>query len=191
MERNLETNKKTNRRNTLTKRNALTHDEMDKMSQLIFERLIGMEEYELCGDILVYASFGSEVITDKIIDHALVMDKNVYLPRVNGDDMDFYMIASRDELEEGSWHIPEPTPDACNLFNSNANALVIMPLVAFDRKGDRIGYGKGYYDRFLSKHLTGTKIGLAYSLQECEIKSEETDIKMDYIVTEKEIIKAE
>ena len=116
------------------------------------------------------------------------MNKNVYLPRVNGNDMDFYLIASRDELEEGSWHIPEPKPDACNLFNSNVNALVIMPLVAFDRKGDRIGYGRGYYDRFLAKHLTGTKIGLAYSLQECEIESEDTDIKMDYVVTEKEII---
>ena len=172
----------------LAKRNLLLTDETEKMSQTIFERLIGMEEYELCGDILVYASFGSEVITDKIIDHALAMDKNVYLPRVNGNDMDFYMIASRDELEEGSWHILEPKPDSCNLFNSNANALVIMPLVAFDRNGNRIGYGKGYYDSFLSKHLTGTKIGIAYSLQECKIESEETDIRMDFVVTEKEII---
>jgi len=73
----------------LAKRNLLLTDETEKMSQTIFERLIGMEEYELCGDILVYASFGSEVITDKIIDHALAMDKNVYLPRVNGNDMDF------------------------------------------------------------------------------------------------------
>ena len=188
MERNLETNKKISRKNALAKRNLLLPDEIEKMSQTIFERLIGMEEYELCGDILIYASFGSEVITDKIIDHALVMGKNVYLPRVNGNDMDFYMIASREELEEGSWHIPEPKPNVCNLFNSNANALVIMPLVAFDRNGDRIGYGKGYYDRFLYRHLTGTKIGLAYSLQECEIESEETDIKMDFVVTEKEII---
>jgi 5-formyltetrahydrofolate cyclo-ligase len=188
LERNLETNKNISRKKVLAKRNLLLTDETEKMSQTIFERLIGMEEYELCGDILVYASFGSEVITDKIIDHALAMDKNVYLPRVNGNDMDFYMIASRDELEEGSWHIPEPKPDSCNLFNSNANALVIMPLVAFDRNGNRIGYGKGYYDRFLSKHLTGTKIGIAYSLQECKIESEETDIRMDFVVTEKEII---
>ena len=188
MERNSETNKNINRKNSLTKRNLLLPDEIEKMSQMIYQRLTGMDEYELCGDILVYASFGSEVVTDKIIDHAILMNKNVYLPRVNGNDMDFYLIASRDELEEGSWHIPEPKPDACNLFNSNVNALVIMPLVAFDRKGDRIGYGRGYYDRFLAKHLTGTKIGLAYSLQECEIESEDTDIKMDYVVTEKEII---
>jgi len=73
LERNLETNKNISRKKVLAKRNLLLTDETEKMSQTIFERLIGMEEYELCGDILVYASFGSEVITDKIIDHALAM----------------------------------------------------------------------------------------------------------------------
>lgn len=184
----METNKKQQRKRILKERDLIIPDDRIRYSDNIFDKTISLKEYDTCRELLIYASFGSEVITDRIIDHSLLMNKKVYLPRVNGDQMDFFLIRSRDELEEGSWHIMEPKADLSRLFTGNDKAMVFMPLVAFDRKGDRIGYGRGYYDRFLASHETGSRIGLAYSIQECEIVSEDTDIKMDGIITEKEII---
>ena len=182
------TSKDQTRKEILKKRNALSADETVRSSGLIFERVRNTVEYKEAGVILLYASFGSEVITDMLTDDALSAGKKVYLPKVKGDEMDFYRISSRDELINGAWNIPEPEEDVNGIFKGDKDSLILMPLVAFDRDGSRIGYGRGYYDRFLSGHVTGQRIGLAYSLQEAHFECEPTDIRMDKIITEKEII---
>ena len=180
----METNKKSVRKIKLNQRNLLSGDAILNYSNLIYEKVIDMDEYKEAESILIYASFGSEVITGRIISHALKENKRVYLPKVKGDNMDFYQITSVDELSEGAWGIPEPKEDVSRLFYEDKDAPVFMPLVAYDINGNRIGYGKGYYDRFLAGHITGKKIGLAFKEQEAVFECDKTDYKMDIIVTQ-------
>lgn len=183
----METDKRTIRKEILKLRNSLSEEMRAYYSSIISGKINKLPEYNHFQDILIYASYQSEVITDDIINDALKKGKNVYLPRVEGEDMSFYMIGSRDELISGSYGIREPEPDENKRFYKE-EALMIMPLSVFDRQGNRLGYGKGFYDRFLSIHKGIYKIGIAYHIQEHEIVPEKTDIKMDMIETDKESI---
>ena len=187
MERNSVTNKKIIRKELLAKRNSLDAKLIESYSKAITDTVLSLDEFKKAKTVLLYSSFASEVKTDLLIDTAL-KDKEVYLPRVEGEDMNFYLIASKEELVNGAWGIQEPKGEPDKIFKGDKDAVVIMPLVGYDRNGNRIGYGKGYYDRFLVSHETGIRIGIAYSIQECEITPEETDIRIDKLVNENGII---
>ena len=139
----METDKKTIRKEILKLRNSLSDEMKAYYSSIISEKILKLPVYDLFQNILIYASYQSEVITDEIIDDALKRGKNVYLPRVEGEDMSFYMISSRDELISGSFGIREPKPDENKRFDQE-EAVMIMPLSVFDRDGNRLGYGKGF-----------------------------------------------
>lgn len=135
---------------------------------------------------LVYASFRSEPDTFLLIKRMLNDNKIVYLPKVCNNKMFFYKIDSLEDLSAGYMTIKEPS--AGELYK-NQSAVCIVPGLAFDKKGGRIGYGKGYYDRFLiDKDLV--KVGFC---AECnyvdDIPTEIHDIKMDYIIVNDKIIK--
>ena len=129
-----------------------------------------------------------EVDTVLMIEYALKVGVRIALPKVIGDNLLFLEVKSLKDVEESSIGIMEPKY-YCEVVNE-PNATVIMPGVAFDRGGNRIGYGGGYYDRFLAKEPNHKKIALTYDFQIYDIlPMEKHDIKVDEIITEKEIIK--
>ena len=187
------------RKEILKIRDNMSLEEQIAKSRLIFEKLIQTDEYNKATDILVYASFGSEVRTDDIILDCLAVGKKVYCPKVtdrkNGQ-MVFIRISSIDELKEGFAGIREPEiSENSEIFRGIADfndhhVLVLVPGVAFDYSRNRIGYNGGFYDRFLEKNKEVKTIALAYDLQvvDFEIPSEEHDIKPDKMITENALI---
>jgi len=102
-------------------------------------------------------------------------------------EMRFYQITSFDELEEGTMHILEPDPEQCPCLDAEEHALVIMPGAAFDRERNRIGYGGGFYDRYLAAHPEHPTVAAAYSFQVFDrIPSDEHDIRPQILVTEED-----
>lgn len=152
-----------------------------KNSDAVVDAFLSLDEYKNAKCIMTYVSFNDEVDTFKIIDDAINKGKRVAVPKVLGDDMFASEINSLNDLEAGRFGILEPKS-----FKEISNIdICIVPGLAFDKKLNRLGYGKGYYDRFLAG-LNVLKIGLCYidSVLD-EIPVYETDIAMDLIVTEK------
>ncbi|MFC2174363.1 5-formyltetrahydrofolate cyclo-ligase [archaeon] len=160
------------------------HDPTGKSSE-IAERLFEQPEYKQAKKILLYFSIGSEVDTCRILKDALET-KEVYLPYVDGDRMGFSRVKSLRDLEPGEYGIPEPVNKEEN--NPEIIDLVIVPGIAFDETGHRVGYGGGYYDRFLPMAKANT-IALAYDVQVIkDIPAEHHDQPVKKIVTEKRVI---
>lgn len=164
-------------------RNALTKEERQRAAFLLTERILGHQWYYLSDAILCYASYGSEISTEELIREALSAGKKVFLPRVEGEKMTFYRVSGLAELVQGYKGIPEPKGDTESCFGGGQSAektLLLMPGVAFDRYRNRIGYGKGFYDRFLAEYpeLQLRSIGVGYQCQLLdELPAEETDIR--------------
>ena len=155
---------------------------------MIAKKVLKTPEYKEADNILLYADYRHEVMTREIFDDALLHKKKVYFPKSNDDGtMEFYQIISVKQLESGYKGIKEPVVDNRYLFkhNSKEDTLIIVPGVAFDMKGYRVGYGKGFYDRFMQDKRQMTAFGLCFSNQLVdEIPHAMHDIKMDKIVTE-------
>lgn len=165
------------------RRAEMSGDEVLKKSEAICSAVLSLGEFCAAQVVMVYLSFKNEVVTDMIIDEAIARGKTVTVPTVRGGDIVPVRIYAGEDLERGAFGIPEPrkkepcgvTPDLC-----------IVPGLGFSRRGGRIGFGKGYYDRYLSQNKCKT-VGLAYSLQiEEEVFSEPHDVPIDIIVTEGE-----
>ena len=160
-----------------------SHDPVDK-SGAIAERLFRQKEYKRAEKVLLYFSIGSEVNTCRIIKGAL-KTKKVFLPFVDGDTMGYARISSLEELEPGPYGIMEPRDKSPSREGLD---LVVVPGIAFDETGHRVGYGGGYYDKFLP-HTKAFTIGLAYEAQVVEdIPAEGHDCPVKKIVTEKRVI---
>lgn len=180
------------RKEIISKRDSLTSQEISDKSKVIANKLISAYEYKNAENILIYASMRSEVITDGIIDDALKSGINVFCPKCIDKDngvMVFYKIDSLDDLKECYYGIREPeyTSDS-EVFDDTKDidkTLVIVPGVAFDRCGNRIGYKGGYYDRFLSKYPLIKTIALAFELQMVDrIPADAHDIPVLQVITE-------
>lgn len=185
--------KKALRKEILARRDALTAEYRKAAEQKLFRMVTSSECYKTASAILAYVSYGSEAGTDLLIEDAWSRNKAVYCPRVEGDEIFFYRIFSFSELEEGYRGIREPVRGLMD-YESNKkkeNGLLLLPGTVFDRKRNRMGYGKGFYDRFLARHLpereSGRLItaGLAFSVQLVEeVPCEEHDIRPDYLFTD-------
>lgn len=140
--------------------------------------------------VYCYADFSGEVGTRKLMEEAWRLKKQVYVPLVLGETMEFYKILSFSELAPGAFGILEPTAAVTDTGNADTQyldceKLMIVPGVAFDKKKNRIGFGKGYYDRYLALHPKIHTIAAAYAFQIVDtIEAEETDIRMEMIATE-------
>ncbi|GEM_PF-24923 len=182
------------RKEVLLERNKLTPEEIAKKSRTIAEKLFSLDEFIKAKTILFFASFGTEVETQSLIGKSLIQGKRVILPRVNKDKkkLDLYEIKDLKKLIPGSYGIPEPDPSQATLIEPEEIDLVIVPGIVFDEKGNRIGYGGGYYDRLLrkiSRYKKTSFIGVAFDFQVRQtIPQEAVDRQLNFVVTEKRII---
>ena len=154
--------------------------------KLIAEKLFSLKEYKECKTLITYVSLDDEVKTDDIIIHSLKAGKRVAVPfcKDNLGNMDFYLIDSLTQLSIGSFSVREPNIYECERLNSFNDSIAIVPGLIFDKNGYRIGYGKGYYDRFLSKY-NGVSVGLCYDeLLKDNIPIGEHDKNVDIIITQ-------
>ncbi len=154
----------------------------------IVSRITELNEYKDAKVVALYNSFGTEVGTTDLINHCIQKGKTVVLPRAFENDLKFYKIDSlNDKFEKSKFGVYEPIDDINRLINPNNIDLVIIPGVCFDTHKNRLGYGKGYYDRFLKE----TKIkNIAIGFDEQVLVNEEipiadNDVKVDKIVTDK------
>ena len=182
--------KKEIRTRLLRRRKELPVEERKRMSDEIRKRILRHPWFLEATSIYFYVSYLEEVDTRELLKEAIHMGKKVAVPKVHGREMDFYYIENFEELHPGMKGIPEPEGAKTHLA-SDESALILMPLVGFDAMRNRIGYGGGYYDRYLKKHPSHPTVGLAYSIQEVEeLPIEETDRKPDRIITEEKEVKA-
>ena len=174
------------RKHLLEKRDATSAELRDIASKKIHENLKKNSLFVNAQNIACYFPIGSEVNTYDIMLDILKEGKNLLLPRIIDDSIEFYVVSNLEKLEKGSFEIMEPK-DSCE--RAKKIDCVLIPTVGVSKSGVRLGYGHGYYDRFLASTDT-LKISLTYSKQIIKsIPNDSHDIKMDWIVTEDESIK--
>lgn len=179
----LQESKKALRRQVLQRRESLTEQERMRAAVLLAERILGHQWYYLSDTVLGFAGYGSEIDTDEILRECLRQKKRLYLPRVEGDHMCFYRVYGLEELESGYKGIREPKGDTQRYVYDGAEAdrtLMLMPGVAFDPLRNRMGYGKGFYDRFLAdkEKLQLRTVAVGYACQLVEsVPCGERDIR--------------
>ena len=177
--------KKDIRKKIFAARKACTDAQVDRWSRDITARVTGLPAFRKAERILAYADYNHEVITRYLIEEAWKAGKEVAVPKVVGRDMVFYRLTDFGQLFPGYYGIPEPDGNGEEVFWEEA--LMIMPGVAFDRDSHRVGYGGGFYDRYLEKHPSLERVAVAFDFQILpEVPTEPTDIFPQIIVTEKE-----
>jgi len=180
------------RRRILKFRREQPEEERKRRTDRIAETVMACRWFLNARDIYCYIDFDGEVGTRKIIEEAWRLRKNVWVPRISGMEMDFYNIMSFDGLEKNTFGILEPhkeCPHKTECLPEEMKGLVIVPGVAFDEKRNRIGYGKGYYDRYLAAHPKLHTVAVAFELQIVErIEAEEQDVRLDMLVTERRVL---
>jgi 5-formyltetrahydrofolate cyclo-ligase len=160
--------------------------------EAICERFVSLPAYKKARSLLLFASFRSEVSTTPIIRHALNDGKRVCLPRVNRAErkLDLFYINGIEDLESGYMGIPEPVEAPERKVSPGEMDLIMMPGIAFDSEGGRLGYGGGYYDRLIGgMERRPPLVAVAYEEQILEkIPVEEHDIRVDVIITDRRLI---
>lgn len=181
------------RRKTIARRDALSDEERSEKSKAIMERLLGFANFLEARIVLFYMNFSSEVSTEAMIPKALKHDKIVALPRVDQkarkivplkiDDLDL-------DIRPGYRGIREPIPQRCKVIPVEHINLAIIPGIAFDERGGRIGRGTGFYDQFIPRlDVTTRKVALAFECQIVpQIPMEPHDRYIDIVITEKRTI---
>lgn len=170
-------------------RKNMLFDERAAADTAIMNRLQTLHSYKYCKTVLCYVSTPIEVDTRAIITSALRQGKQVAVPYCvpNTRKMEFYLINSLDELHSGTFSVDEPNPQTAQKLNDYSNSVCIVPGLCFDKSGYRLGYGKGYYDRFLNGY-SGSTIGICY--QNCIIDRMITgrfDKSCSVVVTDKQL----
>ena len=167
----------------LEKRDSSSYDFIKIASVQIHGNLKQIEVYNKANSIACYFPIGSEVRTQDIIQEILSEGKKLSLPKVIGDNLSFRQITDFENLEKSSFSIMEPKAE-CPLIDEIE--VILVPTIGITRQGIRLGYGYGYYDRFLSSSNANT-IALTYSKQIVKaIPHSDKDVKIDFVVTEDE-----
>lgn len=173
--------KKTIRQEMLRKRSMLSAAQQAVLDNGIHTYLQGvLSDKE---HIAVFLSFGTEIRMEPIVEWLLAREKKVYSSKIIDSELKFYQLASYHDTMINEYGIPQPLSELA--VKKTVLDVILVPLLAFDKSGQRIGYGKAYYDRYL-KDYQGLKLGLAYSFQEVAvIEAEGHDVALEGIVTEK------
>ncbi len=171
----------------LKKRNSLPENKVRLKSEAIWKCLSALRQYKSAKTVMFYVSIKNEVRTRGMINDAL-KNKTVAVPKMEKNEIEPSIIAGMESLvEAGKFNIPEPM--GLIKMNYKSIDIVIVPGVVFDINGHRIGYGFGYYDKFLKNVPKALKVGLAYEFQVIDkIPRQEHDVPVDFIITEDRII---
>lgn len=198
--------KKAFRKAMLAKRDALPYENRIEADEARNERIRCWEIYQNAELLLFYVSYRSEADTRQLMKEALEAGRNVAVPKVVGTDMVFYRITDFSQLVEGYKGILEPDVERCEAIIEvhgagaaqmqtqtgpvfSLQTLLFVPGCAFDKKGGRMGYGGGFYDRFMEAYPDALRVALAYEEQlVTEVPREAHDKQVDVIFTEKRLI---
>jgi 5-formyltetrahydrofolate cyclo-ligase len=181
------------RRNVIARRKALPKEVVREKSAAIAKQTLELVEYKNAGTVMTYVDFRNEVQTAEIINHALQNGKRLVVPITdipNKRLIPSQLINYPDDLTPGTWNILEPKPERVRPVAPEEIDLVIVPGVAFDTAGNRLGYGGGFYDRFLP--LTGAAtvfVSLAFELQiRPNVYPHEHDVPVHLLITEERLL---
>jgi len=176
--------KKALRREIGEKKRAMTSEQIEQASQRLAQRLFATEAYQNAQSIYGYLSYNQEVRTEGILKQALIDGKRVAVPKVFGDEMKFLWLDNLSLVAPGYYDIPEPI--ANEPIADDELALVLMPGLAFDPMGHRLGYGGGFYDRYLAEHHDHKLVALCYDFQMFDhLETESHDIPVDLVIADK------
>lgn len=190
--------KKALRKEILAHRDALSFEERKQKSIQIGRSVIEQDAFQKADKILMFASYKSEVDTNPMFEAAQKLHKDIYYPRIVGKEMEFYRVDETTEFELSRFGIREPKREESKRFvpEEGDRIFILMPGAVFDKVGNRIGYGGGFYDRYLEKleqkreYKNIYKVAVAFACQMVEqnrISYEIHDIRPDCIVTENEV----
>ncbi|MFH2005210.1 MAG: 5-formyltetrahydrofolate cyclo-ligase [bacterium] len=188
MSEDLRNNKRRLRRRILAERDRLTADQIALRSARLHAALFALPEYQAAATVHLFAPFGSEVNTRPILRQLWDRQRCAVLPRVAPNrQLDHLAVGGWQDLEPGFRGIPEPSA-RCRETRPRDVDLVLVPGVAFDRRGGRLGYGGGYYDRFL-QDCPAPRVALTFALQLVdEVPREPHDLLVNKIVTDEGVI---
>ncbi|MCL2549548.1 MAG: 5-formyltetrahydrofolate cyclo-ligase [Methanimicrococcus sp.] len=166
------------------RRDRLTQDDIIQKSQIITDTLVESDMFKNCGSLFAYLGVRNEVQTYPLIDYCFRIGKPVYVPVTRDKEMFFTRLFDFSHLKEAAFGIPEPENPVP--ANPDRQSLFVIPGVGFDKCGNRIGYGAGFYDRYLSRRASLHLVGICFEIQLVDLlPAEETDIRMDSVLTEK------
>lgn len=166
-------------------RNGMAPGQVKELSERICANVTASPQFLEAERIFAYYPIGNEADVRKIVREAWRQGKQVAFPGVSGEDMVFFRVSDFLKLHPGTFGVMEPEETYPVEWESG---LMLVPGVAFDRRGGRMGFGKGYYDRYLADHPGCTRMGIAYELQVGDqIPVEETDMPLHYLATEQGI----
>ena len=163
------------------RKRAMTPEEIEIASGKLAQLFLETELYRNAETVYGYLPYNQEVRTGPILEQALADGKRVAVPKVYGDEMRFIYMTDLTKVAKSAFGIPEPVADGP--VADDPTALVLMPGLAFDREGHRIGYGGGFYDKFLAQEPNHPTIALCYDFQVVEnLPTEEFDIPVDCVL---------
>ncbi|MEE4252996.1 MAG: 5-formyltetrahydrofolate cyclo-ligase [Desulfuromusa sp.] len=159
-----------------------------RLSQQAQQQLIASECFARAKTVALYSPINNEVATEQVFLEARKGNKQVYYPRVDGDDLAFFEVRETSELLPGGFGVAEPVTG--RQISVTELDLVVVPGVAFDLRGHRLGYGRGYYDRQLAQKTQKTvSVGLGFESQLCSLLPIDVhDQALDFIATETRFI---
>ena len=174
------------------KRDNLTETDVKDAGLAVLTRLSTLTAYCEADVIFMYFPIKNELDVLQVFKAAAAVGKTIAFPRINNKDLEFYIVHDLSECKPGYQSIPEPPTMETYHFNDTDNVLILIPGLVFNEQRDRIGYGGGYYDRYLASHgfRFTKKIALAYEFQVISdsFSVEITDIRPDMIITPERII---
>ena len=174
-------NKQELRKAIRTQKRAMTEEQIVEKSTRLGELFLASDAYKNAKTIYGYLPYNQEVRTVAMLEQALRDGKRVAVPKCYGDEMRFIFMDDLSKVEKGYANIPEPISD--EPIADDETALVLMPGLAFDPQGHRIGYGGGFYDKFLAKEPNHPTLALCYDFQMVEhLETEEFDIPVDTVL---------
>ena len=173
--------KKALRRKIRELKRAMTPEQIEEASARLCNRFLNTPEYRQAKTIYGYLPYNQEVRTTYALERALQDGKRVAVPKIYGDEMRFIYLEDLSDVEKGYSGIPEPVKD--EPVADDPTALVLMPGLAFDQQGHRVGYGGGFYDKFLENEPDHPTIALCYAFQVLDaLETEEYDIPVDHVI---------
>ncbi len=176
------------RKKMLEDRGNLSLSDREKASIEIKDKVVKNRFVMAAERVFLFASIKSEVSTDLLIDELISMGKKIALPRVINDEIEFFLIESRYDLAPGTMNIPEPPAEITRKVVPERGDVMILPGAVFDTHGNRIGYGGGFYDRYIAAHRKAHayKIGICYKIQllDKRLPTNLHDNRVDAVITE-------